>query len=151
MPRPKRPRPVRNLGALYIKVPQFFVFLFFLLSLQSRHYQIRGSLSPSIIFSIIIVRTFQTFSRATNTMSVPVVDFSPFYHGTALEQAQLATRITQELQKNGAVRLVNHKISAEMISECYEWVSSPQSVPSCISTNARKQRARIMPDLVPTE
>lgn len=84
-------------------------------------------------------------------MSVPVVDFSPFYHGTALEQAQLATRITQELQKNGAVRLVNHKISAEMISECYEWVSSPQSVPSCISIDARKERARIMPDLVPTE
>ena len=57
-------------------------------------------------------------------MSVPVVDFTAFYHGTELEQAQLAKKITHELQKNGAVRLINHKIPAEMVSECYQWVSS---------------------------
>lgn len=61
-------------------------------------------------------------------MSVPVVDFSPFYHGTALRRAQLATRIIQELQKNGAVRLINHKIPAEVVSECYEWVSPRQQM-----------------------
>lgn len=77
-------------------------------------------------------------------MSVPVVDFSPFYHGTALEKAQLATRIPQELQKNGAVRLINHKIPAEVVSECHEWVSFT-------STDARKKRARTMSNLVPTE
>ena len=48
-------------------------------------------------------------------MSVPIIDFAPFHHGTELEQTELATRITQELQKNGTVRLINHGISVEMI------------------------------------
>ena len=85
-------------------------------------------------------------------MSVPLIDFAPFYHGTKVEQAQLAARITHELQKNGAMRLVNHKIPVEMIDECYAWVS-------CTSFRnfldhykcKRKESALLMTISVPTE
>ena len=56
-------------------------------------------------------------------MSLPVIDFSPFHHGTQAEHLQLATSITQEIQKHGAVRLTNHGVPARIISECYKWVS----------------------------
>ena len=85
-------------------------------------------------------------------MSIPIIDFAPIYHGTKLEQAQLAARITQELQKNGAVRLVNHKIPLEMINQCYALVGCT-SIRNLLDCYKRKKQesALLMSILVPVE
>lgn len=84
-------------------------------------------------------------------MSVSIVDFTPFHHGTELEHAQLSTAIAQELRKNGAVRLVNHGIPAETISKCYEWVSSTCIHPPWRIIYASKKRALLMSNLAHAE
>lgn len=84
-------------------------------------------------------------------MSIPVIDFAPFYHSTKSEQAQLAIIITRELRKNGAVRLTNHGIPAETISKCYEWVSCISVRVHLDNVNARIERVRLMSHLVPIE
>lgn len=85
-------------------------------------------------------------------MAVPIIDFAPFYHGTKFEQAQLAARITQELQENGAVRLVNHKIPIEMINQCYAWVGCTLISNLLDSYKRKKQEsALLMSSLVPVE
>jgi hypothetical protein len=45
--------------------------------------------------------------------SVPVIDFTAFGNGTKQERAELANRITQELTKYGAMRLINHGVTVE--------------------------------------
>jgi hypothetical protein len=45
--------------------------------------------------------------------SVPVIDFTAFGNGTKQERAELANRIIQELTKYGAMRLINHGVTAE--------------------------------------
>jgi isopenicillin N synthase-like dioxygenase len=55
--------------------------------------------------------------------SLPLIDFSTFYNGTEAERAQLASTITSELQKHGAMRLINTRISAEKIEEGFKWVN----------------------------
>ena len=45
--------------------------------------------------------------------SVPVIDFAAFGNGTKQERAELANRITQELTKYGAMRLINHGVTVE--------------------------------------
>ena len=54
--------------------------------------------------------------------SLPVIDFSTFYNGTNADRAKLAAAITEELQKHGAMRLINTSISAETIEEGFKWV-----------------------------
>ena len=84
-------------------------------------------------------------------MSIPIIDLTQFYSGTKSEQSNLATRVTQELQKNGAVRLINHGIPAEMINECYEWVSCTGILYILDMYKCRKERAQLMSGLVITE
>ncbi len=81
-------------------------------------------------------------------MSVSIIDFTKLYHGTKLEKAQLATRTRQELQKNGSVRLINHGIPAEMINECYEWVSCTGIRSILDMYKCRVERAELMSNLV---
>lgn len=54
--------------------------------------------------------------------SLPVIDFSTFYNGTDADRAKLAATITEELQKHGAMRLINTSITAETIEEGFKWV-----------------------------
>lgn len=54
--------------------------------------------------------------------SLPLIDFSTFYHGTEADRAKLAATITAELQKHGAMRLINTSITAETIEEGFKWV-----------------------------
>ncbi len=72
-------------------------------------------------------------------MSVPTIDFVAFHLGSKVEQAQLASRINNELRKNGAVRLINHGIPAEMICECYRWVSHLRISSVLVHTKVRKR------------
>lgn len=55
--------------------------------------------------------------------SLPVIDFSAFYNGTEAKRAKLASAIASELQKHGAMRLINTRIPAEKIEEGFKWVS----------------------------
>lgn len=55
--------------------------------------------------------------------SLPLIDFSPFYNGTGAERAQLASTIASELQKHGAMRLINTKVPAEKIEEGFKRVN----------------------------
>lgn len=54
--------------------------------------------------------------------SLPLIDFSTFYNGTDDDRAKLAAMITGELQKHGAMRLINTSISPETIQEGFKWV-----------------------------
>jgi hypothetical protein len=54
--------------------------------------------------------------------SLPLIDFSTFYNGTEADRAKLAATITAELQKHGAMRLINTSITAETIEEGFKWV-----------------------------
>jgi len=54
--------------------------------------------------------------------SLPLIDFSPFYNGTDADRAKLAAIITEQLQKHGAMRLINTAIKAETIEEGFKWV-----------------------------
>jgi isopenicillin N synthase-like dioxygenase len=54
--------------------------------------------------------------------SLPLIDFSPFYNGTEADRAELAATITAELQRHGAMRLINTSITAETIEEGFKWV-----------------------------
>jgi isopenicillin N synthase-like dioxygenase len=54
--------------------------------------------------------------------SLPLIDFSTFYNGTEADRAKLAATITAELQKHGALRLINTSITAETIQEGFKWV-----------------------------
>jgi hypothetical protein len=54
--------------------------------------------------------------------SLPLIDFSTFYNGTEANRAKLAATITAELQKHGAMRLINTSITAETIEEGFKWV-----------------------------
>lgn len=96
-----------------------FDFLFLLIILKKQHDQSsRSKFSKSLLLEQ--YAQLYTWSRAINNMSVPILDFAPFHHGTKLERAQLYTRIIQERQKNGAVRLISHGVPAEPINQCYE-------------------------------
>lgn len=54
--------------------------------------------------------------------SLPVIDFSIFYNGSEADRAELARKITEELHKHGAMRLINTSITAETIQEGFKWV-----------------------------
>ena len=54
--------------------------------------------------------------------SLPLIDFSIFYNGTDADRAKLAATITEELQKHGAMRLINTSIPAETVEEGFKWV-----------------------------
>lgn len=71
--------------------------------------------------------------------SLPVIDFSTFYKGNETERAQLATTIASELQKHGAMRLINTRVSAEKIEDGFKWVTSfRQLLDSGSSTNVSR-------------
>lgn len=53
---------------------------------------------------------------------LPLIDFSAFYNGNEADRAKLAITITAELQKHGAMRLINTSITAEAIEEGFKWV-----------------------------
>ncbi|KAI0543752.1 iron/ascorbate family oxidoreductase [Xylaria curta] len=53
--------------------------------------------------------------------SLPLIDFSPFYNGTEADRAKLASTIAGELQKHGAMRLINTSITSETIQEGFKW------------------------------
>jgi isopenicillin N synthase-like dioxygenase len=57
--------------------------------------------------------------------TLPFIDFSTFYNGTDADRAKLATTITEELRKHGAMRLINTSITAETIEEGFKWVRLP--------------------------
>lgn len=54
--------------------------------------------------------------------SLPLIDFSTSYNGTEADRAKLAATITVELQKHGAMRLINTSITVETIEEGFKWV-----------------------------
>lgn len=45
-------------------------------------------------------------------MAIPIINFSAFRNGTEVERLELADRVTQEFKMHGAVRLVDHGITA---------------------------------------
>ncbi|KAI1130593.1 putative gibberellin 20-oxidase [Nemania abortiva] len=54
-------------------------------------------------------------------MSVAIVDFANFRDGTQQQRSEIAKRLTENLHKNGAVRLINHGVTAELIKEAFAW------------------------------
>jgi isopenicillin N synthase-like dioxygenase len=60
-------------------------------------------------------------------MTIPIVDFSPFLHGTEAEKKEVASQIDSAFSNIGFVCLKNHGIPIDTIDECFQWVKSPDS------------------------
>ena len=55
-------------------------------------------------------------------MSSPTLDLSRFTHGDDQERQQLATHLCASLSQHGFVKLVNHGVPDEAVSELFGWV-----------------------------
>jgi isopenicillin N synthase-like dioxygenase len=56
-------------------------------------------------------------------MEVPVLDFSSYVKGPASERERLCKGILENCATFGFMKLVNHGIPDEMVSEVFDWVS----------------------------
>lgn len=54
--------------------------------------------------------------------TLPILDFSHFHSDSETERSELIETLTSNLEQNGAVRLINHGVSDEVISELFDWV-----------------------------
>lgn len=55
-------------------------------------------------------------------MSVPVVDFGKFLHGSASERKLVATEIDSAFRSTGFVFLKNHSVDQTKVQQCFDWV-----------------------------
>ena len=58
-------------------------------------------------------------------MTVPVVDFSQFLHGSAADRQAAAHAIDEAFQHIGFVHLRNHGVPQERVDACFAWVFHP--------------------------
>jgi isopenicillin N synthase-like dioxygenase len=54
--------------------------------------------------------------------SIPLIDFSPFLHGSARDRAQVASSIDEAFQSRGFIYLSNHGIDQRKVDGCFELV-----------------------------
>jgi hypothetical protein len=67
------------------------------------------------------VKHFEMASRF-DTPDIPLIDFSPFLHGSARDRAQVASSIDKAFKSCGFMYLRNHGIDQRKVDECFEWV-----------------------------
>lgn len=55
-------------------------------------------------------------------MTLPTLDLSLFTSGNASQQMQLVLDLLDSLSRHGFVKLVNHGISDQTVTQLFEWV-----------------------------
>lgn len=73
-----------------------------------------------------------------DTSDIPLIDFSPFLHGSARDRAQVASSIDKAFKSRGFIYLSNHGIDQHKVDECFEWVRT-FIAPYLVPKNPRQQ------------
>jgi hypothetical protein len=87
------------------------------LLISIKHLEIRHSIKPGWKR----IKSFEMASRF-NTPDIPLIDFSPFLHGSAQDRAQVASSIDKAFKSCDFMYLRNHGIDQRTVDECFEWV-----------------------------
>ena len=62
-------------------------------------------------------------ARMDSNLSIPLIDFHSFLHGSIDDRKQIASVIDEALSSVGFIYLSNHGIDQRKIDTCFRWVS----------------------------